>query len=52
MNQRTTGGAFGPFVYDVTTVAGQEYRINIFTDRSVIFNKAALVNLAVGAAAL
>lgn len=52
MNQRASGGAFGPFVYDVTTVAGQEYRVNIFTDRSVIFNKAALVNLAVGAAAL
>lgn len=50
--ERTSATAIGPFTFDVPTTPGVEYRINVLTDQSVVYDSSAVVALTVSGSAL
>ncbi|MFA6238203.1 MAG: hypothetical protein WC635_12795 [Bacteriovorax sp.] len=50
--QRTSAAAIGPFTFNITTVAGQEYSVLILTAQDVVFDSAAVVDLTVTGSAI
>jgi hypothetical protein len=48
---RNTATAIGPFTFNVTTMAGAEYTINLLSDQDVVYDSASVVNLTVAASA-
>jgi hypothetical protein len=48
---RTSGAIFGPFVYTITTIPGQEYTVQIYTSQDVIWANG-IINLAITGTAL
>jgi hypothetical protein len=47
---RSSAGAFGPFTYDIPTIAGQEYLVQILTDQGVVFANAIVALTVTGTA--